>query len=94
MNDDKQYTITINEADKDTSTWSSNTISIGDITYAMPSASESITLDTIDTSFVNDTGSEYTFNVGSTADKVFVDSMPSVHRIQDGNDWKTQSNYR
>ena len=35
MNDDKQYTITINEADKDTSTWSSNTISIGDMTYAM-----------------------------------------------------------
>ena len=83
MNDDKQYTITINEADKDTSTWSSNTISIGDLTYAMPSTSESITLDTIDTSFVNDTGSEYTFNVGSTADKVFVDSMPSVHRIQE-----------
>ena len=44
-----------------------------------PSASESITLDTIDTSFVNDTGSEYTFNVGSTADKVFVDSMPMFH---------------
>ena len=40
MNDDKQYTITINEADKDTSTWFSNTISIGDMTYAMSPASE------------------------------------------------------
>jgi len=76
--DNNEFSITIGSSEY-ASDWDSSSI-----TYSLPEpSSTTITLDTIDTSFVNDTGSEYTFNVGKTASTVFVDSMPSVHRIQE-----------
>ena len=76
-NDD--YKITIN-ASEDISCLDSS-ITINDITYSMPD--QNSTTVTLGSSFINDTGSEFTYNMGSTADKIFVDTMPSIARLDE-----------
>ena len=82
MGDNKDYTITIGNASEDIGGWDSG-ISINDVTYCIPTTEGTVASNTItlDSSFVNDTGSEYTFNMSEVKDEVFVDSMPSPHRI-------------
>ena len=73
--DDKDYTITIGTSE-DIGGWD-NSVTINGLSYSAPTT-ETITLDT---SYTNDTGSEYTFNMPS--DEMFVDSMPSASRINE-----------
>ena len=81
MGDNKDYTITIGNASEDIGGWDSG-ISINDVTYCIPTNDTvDATTITLDNSFVNDTGSEYTFNMSEVKDEVFVDSMPRPHRI-------------
>jgi hypothetical protein len=72
---DDDYKITIN-ASEDIGGWD-NSVTINGLSYSAPTT-ETITLDT---SYTNDTGSEYTFNMPS--DEMFVDSMPSASRINE-----------
>ena len=76
---DDDYKITIN-ASEDIGGWDSS-ITINDITYSMPD--QNSTTVTLGSSFINDTGSEFTYNIGSTADKIFVDTMPSIARLDE-----------
>ena len=81
MGDNKDYTITIGNASEDIGGWDSG-ISINDVTYCIPTNDTvDATTITLDNSFVNDTGSEYTFNMSEVKDEVFVYLMPSPHRI-------------
>jgi len=82
MGDDKDYTITITNPSEDIGGWDSN-ITINGMSYSAPSI-DMISTSTVDLnteSYVSDTGGEYTFNMPSN--EIFVDSMPSVHRIQE-----------
>ena len=74
------YTISIAEPEENGLDYS-NTISINNITYSMPDQNSNTV--TLDSSFINDTGSEFTYNIGSTADKIFVDTMPSIARLDE-----------
>ena len=65
--DDKDYTITIGTSE-DIGGWD-NSVTINGLSYSAPTT-ETITLDT---SYTNDTGSEYTFNMPS--DEMFVDKF-------------------
>jgi len=78
MGDDKDYTITIGNASEDIGGWD-NSITINGLSYSAPTT-ETITLDT---SYTNDTGSEYTFNMGEYSSKMFEDKMPSISRIEE-----------
>ena len=79
MGDDKDYSFTIGNASEDIGGWDSG-VTINDITYCIPDQNtHNTTTITLDNSFVNDTGSEYTFNMPS--DEMFVDTMPSASRI-------------
>lgn len=75
MGDDKDYTVTIGTSE-DIGGWD-NSLTINGLSYSAPTT-ETITLDT---SYTNDTGSEYTFNMPSN--EIFVDSMPSASRINE-----------
>tara|TARA_A200000159_G_scaffold87514_1_gene81037 strand:+ start:134 stop:505 length:372 start_codon:yes stop_codon:yes gene_type:complete len=82
MGEDKDYTITITNPSEDIGGWDSN-ITINGMSYSAPSI-DMISTSTVDLnteSYVSDTGGEYTFNMPSN--EIFVDSMPSVHRIQE-----------
>lgn len=64
------------------------TITIGDKTYTTAGEVMSVT-PTFDTSYVSDTGGEFTININEWQndavvyeDVVFADSMPSVHRVE------------
>jgi len=78
--DDKEFTITINSPSEDIGGWDSSDLKIGDVTYTTAENSHTITLDS---SYMNDTGSEYTFNVGEYSNNMFEDTMPSVSRIDE-----------
>ena len=76
MGDDKDYTVTIGTSE-DIGGWDNN-LTINGLSYSGDTTTETITLDT---SYTNDTGSEYTFNMPSN--EMFVDSMPSASRIDE-----------
>jgi len=76
MGDDKDYTVTIGTSE-DIGGWDNN-LTINGLSYSGDTTTETITLDT---SYTNDTGSEYTFNMPSN--EMFVDSMPSTSRIDE-----------
>ena len=78
--DDKEFTITINSPSEDIGGQDSSDLKIGDVTYTTAENSHTITLDS---SYMNDTGSEYTFNVGEYSNNMFEDTMPSVSRIDE-----------
>ena len=77
--DDKDYTITIGSSE-DIGGWESTTINGLSYSFDTTASPQTITLDSLD---VNDTGSEFTYNMGSTADKIIVDTMPSIARLDE-----------
>ena len=83
MDDDtmNEYTISIGGANEDSLDYS-KTVSINNITYTTsgPIDSNTITLDTMD---LNDTGTEFTYNMPNFEQTEFVDVMPSVSHIEE-----------
>ena len=76
---DDDYKITIN-ASEDIGGWDSS-ITINDITYSMPDQNSNTV--TLDSSFINDTGTEFTYNMPNFDQTEFVDVMPSVSHIEE-----------
>lgn len=75
------YTISIGEPEENGIDYS-NTISINDVTYTTCGAMDSTTI-TLDTMDLNDTGTEFTYNVPNFDPTEFVDVMPSVSRVEE-----------
>ena len=75
------YTISIAEPEENGFDYS-NTISINNITYTTsgPIDSSTVTLDTMD---LNDTGTEFTYNMPNFDQTEFVDVMPSIARLDE-----------
>ena len=74
------YTISIAEPEENGLDYS-NTISINNITYSMPDQNSNTV--TLDSSFINDTGTEFTYNMPNFDQTEFVDVMPSVSHIEE-----------
>ena len=81
MGGDKDYSFTIGSASEDIGGWDSG-VTIDDITYCIPDQNTyNTTTITLDNSFVNDTGSEYTYNMSGIDSSE--DPWPPSYRVKE-----------